>query len=160
MMLEASKNRDQTKKSKKEKRKEKDAGLVVFLVLLLQLQLSIFKRNRCVFLGRNGGIWSEHASGFVAFPGVIPGRQVALSAQWRGSGDSGAPQPDFNLFFMWYIHTAHNAFCTTSFISFICIRPLMFLYISICTRLYLKLLYSLVASCLHFTAHLLWAKMQ
>lgn len=92
MMLEASKNRDQTKKSKKEKRKEKDAGLV-FLVLLLQLQLSIFKRNRCVFLGRNGGIWSEHASGFVAFPGVIPGRQVALSAQWRGSGHSRAPQP-------------------------------------------------------------------
>lgn len=26
---------------------------------------------------------------------------------------------DFNLFFMWYIHTAHNAFCATSFVTYV-----------------------------------------
>lgn len=92
-MLDASKNRDQTREKKKARRKKgkrKTLDLGFFGgVLLWQLE----QRNRCVFLGRNGGVWSEHASGFVAFPGVIPGRQVVLSAQWRGSGHSRAPQP-------------------------------------------------------------------
>lgn len=92
------KTETKTKKKKKNqegKKKRERRWTWVFLggVLLWQLELSIFKRKRRVFLGRNGGVWSEHASGFVAFPGVIPGRQVALSAQWRGSGHSRAPQP-------------------------------------------------------------------